>query len=133
MSTASTMNNRSSNGSCTRTVEGNVCITFSIANIDDSGPDKSFDIISSQLPDIDNLQSDKPLKSNGKSALNTALSTKLGQALADYINARWNSYYFQNGQSFEVCANFAGTVDAESDNGPASADIDIGNVDISPL
>jgi len=126
-------NKRSNNGSCQRVVSGNVCMTLSIVNIDANGPDPSFDLLDTGGGlTISNQQSNKPLKSNGQSALNDALANELGQALADYINERWDNYYYMNGQSFKVCADFAGTVDAQS-GGSATADVDIGNVDVSPL
>jgi hypothetical protein len=108
-------------------------MTLSIVNIDANGPDPSFDLLDTGGGlTISNQQSNKPLKSNGQSALNDALANELGQALADYINERWDNYYYMNGQSFKVCADFAGTVDAQS-GGSATADVDIGNVDVSPL
>ena len=131
MSTTTTANN-GSNNTCQRAVDGNACMTFTIENIRDYPPgSESFDLTSPGGPDITNQQSDAPLKSNGQTALENGIASALGEALANYIRDRWDTFYFENGQSFEVCADFAATVDAES-GGDASADVDIGNVDISP-
>ena len=132
MSTYSKANTKSNNNnSCTRVVDGSVCITLSIVNINGFPPDESFDLISSGGPDITNQNSNKPLKSNGQTALENALTQELGDALAGYIRGMWNNYFFQNGQSFKVCADFAGTIDAESGGG-ATANLSLGNVDIAP-
>jgi hypothetical protein len=135
MSTSSSVNkNSNNNGSCKRAVDGNACMTFTIENINDPFYDPasaSFDLTSPSGPDITNQQSDKPLKSNGQAALENSLASELGEALANYIKERWDTFYFENGQSFEICADFAATVDAES-GGSASADVDIGNIDITP-
>jgi hypothetical protein len=135
MSTSSTANTKSNNNnSCQRAVDGNGCMTFTI-EIDPTTPHTggsgTFDLTSPTGPDITNQQSDKPLKQNAQTALENALAQALADALAQYIRERWDTFYFENGQSFEVCADFAATIDAESGGG-ATADVDIGNVDISP-
>lgn len=133
MSTFAASNSKSNNnGSCKRAVDGSACMTFTIGNINDyPAGSESFDLTSTGGPDISNQQSDAPLDSNGQTALENGIASELGQALADYIRERWDNFHFENGQSFEICADFAATVEAES-GGDASADVDISNVDISP-
>lgn len=133
MSAHSKANKKSkNNNSCQRAVDGNACMTFTIENIDDYPPgSETFDLTASTGPNITNQQSNKPLKSNGQTALENALAQALADALAQYIRERWDNFYYENGQSFEVCGDFAATIDAES-GGDATADVDIGNVDISP-
>jgi hypothetical protein len=133
MSTSAAVNTKSENNkTCKRAVDGNVCMTFTIENIQDpyySPGDHTFDL-TSPGPDITNQESDKPLKSNGQTALENALAQQLADKVADYIRERWDNFYFENGQTFEICADFAATIDAES-GGDATADVDLGNIDIS--
>jgi hypothetical protein len=132
MSTTTSSNN-GSNNTCQRAVDGQVCMIFTIENINDPYYDPAsatFDLTSNSGPQITNQQSNAPLKSNGQTALENGLASELGQALANYISGMWNNFYFENGQSFKVCGDFAATIDAVS-GGNATADVDIGNVDVT--
>lgn len=136
MSTSSSANTKSNNNnSCQRAVDGNACITFTIEidpTMPRTGGSGTFDLTSPTGPDITNQDSDKPLKQNAQTALENALAQALADALAQYIQDMWDSFYFQNGQSFKICADFAATINAESGGDATVQYLDIGNVDITP-
>ena len=119
------------NNNCIRTVSGTICSYVFISKYEEPfGGERELKLDSESSEIIDQL-SDKPLDSNAQESLEASLLEASKASLTKHIEEREATFYFERGNRFKVCIAFAGNITTE--NGNSSPEIEIGNIDVSPL
>ena len=123
--------NPTDNNNCNRTVSGTICSYVFISKYEEPfGGERELEL-DSEPSEIIDQQSNKPLQSNAQESLEASLLDVSKASLTKHIEEREANFYFEKGNRFKVCITFTGNITTE--NGNSSPEIQISNVDISPL
>ena len=123
--------NPTDNNNCNRTVSGTICSYVFISKYEEPfGGERELEL-DSEPSEIIDQQSNKPLQSNAQESLEASLLDVSKASLTKHIEEREANFYFERGNRFKVCITFTGNITTE--NGNSSPEIQISNVDISPL
>ena len=123
--------NPTDNNNCNRTVSGTICSYVFISKYEEPfGGERELEL-DSEPSEIIDQQSNKPLQSNAQESLEASLLDVSKTSLTKHIEEREANFYFERGNRFKVCITFTGNITTE--NGNSSPEIQISNVDISPL
>lgn len=123
--------NPSDNNNCIRTVSGTICSYVFISKYEEPFDGERELELGSEPSEIIDQQSEKPLDSNAQESLEASLLEASKESLTKHIEEREANFYFERGNRFKVCISFTGKITTE--NGNSSPEIQIDDVDISPL